>query len=233
MIIKNYVIVALDFSDFNELKSFVTIINPKLCKLKVGKELFTKFGPKVVEFLQSKGFDVFLDLKFHDIPNTVFFAVRASCELGVWMLNVHAAGGEEMLTAAREAVDKKKYQTNLIAVTVLTSFDRANLNSIGINNDVKEQVKLLGELTFKCNLDGVVCSPNECQTIKKINPSFLTVTPGIRFNSIKDDQKRVYNHVDAMNLGSDYLVIGRSITRSQDPLNILQTINSDLEKLKL
>ena len=114
MINKNYVIVALDFSDFNELKSFVTILNPKLCKLKVGKELFTKFGPKVVEFLQLKGFDVFLDLKFHDIPNTVFFAVRASCELGVWMLNVHAAGGEEMLTAAREAVDKKKYQTNLI-----------------------------------------------------------------------------------------------------------------------
>ena len=128
---QSYVIVALDFSDFNELESFVSILDPKLCKLKVGKELFTKFGPKVVEFLQSKGFDIFLDLKFHDIPNTVFFAVKASCELGVWMLNVHAAGGEEMLTAAREAVDKKKYKTNLIAVTVLTSFDRKILFLLG------------------------------------------------------------------------------------------------------
>ena len=105
---QSYVIVALDFSDFNELESFISILNPNLCKLKVGKELFVKFGPKVVEFLKSKGFDIFLDLKFHDIPNTVFAAVKASCELGVWMLNVHASGGEEMLIAAREAVDKKK-----------------------------------------------------------------------------------------------------------------------------
>ena len=228
---QSYVIVALDFADFNELESFISILNPNLCKLKVGKELFVKFGPKVVEFLKSKGFDIFLDLKFHDIPNTVFAAVRASCELGVWMLNVHASGGEEMLIAAREAVDKKKYKTNLIAVTVLTSFDRSNLISIGVHNNVEEQVKLLGELAFKCNLDGVVCSPNECLTIKKINPFFLTVTPGIRFNNDKnDDQKRVYNHIDAKNLGSDYLVIGRSITKSKDPLNVLRTINTDLEK---
>ena len=228
---QSYVIVALDFADFNELESFISILNPNLCKLKVGKELFVKFGPKVVEFLKSKGFDIFLDLKFHDIPNTVFAAVKASCELGVWMLNVHASGGEEMLIAAREAVDKKKYKTNLIAVTVLTSFDRSNLISIGVHNNVEEQVKLLGELAFKCNLDGVVCSPNECLIIKKINPVLLTITPGIRFNNDKnDDQKRVYNHIDAKNLGSDYLVIGRSITRSEDPLNVLRTINSDLEK---
>ena len=228
---QSYVIVALDFADFNELESFISILNPNLCKLKVGKELFVKFGPKVVEFLKSKGFDIFLDLKFHDIPNTVFAAVKASCELGVWMLNVHASGGEEMLIAAREAVDKKKYKTNLIAVTVLTSFDRSNLISIGVHNNVQEQVKLLGELAFKCKLDGVVCSPNECLIIKKINPVFLTVTPGIRFNNDKnDDQKRVYNHIDAKNLGSDYLVIGRSITKSKDPLNVLRTINSDLEK---
>lgn len=225
------VIIALDFSDFHELESFVAILNSKFCKLKVGKELFTKFGPRVVEFLQSKGFDVFLDLKFHDIPNTVFSAVKASCELGVWMLNVHAAGGEEMLTAAKEAVDKKKYKTNLIAVTVLTSFDRDNLISIGINNDIQQQVKLLGELALKCNLDGVVCSPNECSIIKKIHPNFLTVTPGIRLNGNKDDQKRVYNHIEARKLGSDYLVIGRSITRSREPLNVLQTIKSDLENL--
>ncbi len=229
---QSYIIVALDFSDLNELESFVSILNPKLCKLKVGKELFVKFGPKVVEFLKSKGFDIFLDLKFHDIPNTVFAAVKASCELGVWMLNVHASGGEEMLTAAREAVDKKKYKTNLIAVTVLTSFDRSNLSSIGVQNNIQEQVKLLGELAFKCNLDGVVCSPNECLTIKKINPVFLTVTPGIRFNNDNnDDQKRVYNHIEARNLGSDYLVIGRSVTRSKDPLDVLRIINSDLEKL--
>ena len=228
---QSYVIVALDFADFNELESFISILNPNLCKLKVGKELFVKFGPKVVEFLKSKGFDIFLDLKFHDIPNTVFAAVKASCELGVWMLNVHASGGEEMLIAAREAVDKKKYKTNLIAVTVLTSFDLSNLISIGVHNNVEEQVKLLGELAFKCNLDGVVCSPNECLIIKKINPVLLTITPGIRFNNDKnDDQKRVYNHIDAKNLGSDYLVIGRSITRSKDPLNVLRTINSDLEK---
>ena len=228
---QSYVIVALDFSDFDELKYFVSILNPKLCKLKVGKELFTKFGPKVVEFLQSKGFDIFLDLKFHDIPNTVFSAVRASCELGVWMLNVHASGGEEMLTAAREAVDKKKYNTSLIAVTVLTSFDRDNLISIGVHNNIQEQVNLLGKLSFKCNFDGVVCSPNECLTIKNINPLFLTVTPGIRLNNDKNDQKRVYNHTDAKSLGSDYLVIGRSITRSNDPVNVLQMINSDLEKI--
>ncbi len=228
---QGYVIVALDFSDFKELESFVAILDPKLCRLKVGKELFTKFGPKVVEFLQSKGFEIFLDLKFHDIPNTVFAAVRASCELGVWMLNVHALGGKEMLTAAREAVNQKKYKTNLIAVTVLTSFDSKDLISVGLNNNIQEQVRLLGELAFECKLDGVVCSPNECLTIKKINPFFLTITPGIRLNNNKDDQKRVYNHIDAKRLGSDYLVIGRSITRSRDPLNVLQMINFDLEKL--
>ena len=230
---KNHVIIALDFSNPIELESFVGSLNPKLCKLKVGKELFTKSGPKIVQFLQSKGFDVFLDLKFHDIPNTVFSAVKAACELGVWMLNVHAAGGEEMLIAAREAVDKKKYKTNLIAVTVLTSFDVNNLISIGVHNGIQQQVKLLGELAFKCNFDGVVCSPNECQTIKKINPSFLTVTPGIRLNSDNNDQKRVYNHIMAKSLGSDYLVIGRSITRSHDPLNTLQLINADLDKFSL
>ena len=123
----------------------------------------------------------------------------------------------------------KKYKTNLIAVTVLTSFDKENLISIGINNDIQEQVKLLGQLVYNCGLDGVVCSPNECPVIKKINPVFLAVTPGIRLNNDKNDQKRVYNHTDARNLGSDYLVIGRSITRSQDPLNVLQMINADLK----
>ena len=210
------VVVALDYANETEALRFVDRISPQSCRLKVGKEMFTLFGPAFVRTLQQRGFDIFLDLKFHDIPNTVAKAVSAAADLGVWMVNVHASGGPRMMTAAREALES--YGTKrplLIAVTVLTSMEQEELTAIGVQRPLEEQVLQLASLTKQCGLDGVVCSAREASALKQaLGASFQLVTPGIRpANAELGDQRRVLTPVDAVRQGSDYLVIGRPITR--------------------
>lgn len=224
------VIVALDFSSAMETHEFINRITPGSCRLKVGKELFTREGPQLVRQLVEKGHDVFLDLKFHDIPNTVAKACAAAADLGVWMLNVHAAGGRNMLMAACEAVDKSQSSPLLIAVTVLTSLDQQDLNEVGLMCTPLEQVMRLATLTAECKLDGVVCSPNEVTQLRQqMGSEFCLVTPGIRpAGSDTGDQKRIMTPADAMRNGSSYLVIGRPITQASDPQAVLDSINQDL-----
>ncbi len=196
-------------------------LSPDNCRLKVGKELFTRSGPAVVEQLQSLGFDIFLDLKFHDIPNTTAGAVRAAAELGVWMVNVHASGGERMMTAARESLEKVSGRRPLlIGVTVLTSMTEEDLRSTGIARTPMEQVLHLAELSHKSGLDGVVCSAQEASALSQQHGSdFCLVTPGIRpADSGSDDQRRTLTPEEAIAVGSHYLVIGRPITRAADPI---------------
>ena len=224
------IIVALDYSDIKQCESLVDQLNPNLCRLKIGKEMFTLFGPGLVESLQSKGFDVFLDLKFHDIPNTVAKAVSAAAQLGVWMVNVHASGGQRMMEAAKEALSSFQQKPKLIAVTVLTSMDKADLQSLGLNVEPVEQVKRLAALVKTSGLEGVVCSAMEAAEIKNLcGDSFITVTPGIRLSSdASDDQRRIMTPVRALQGGSDYLVIGRPITKADSPLSVLESIHKDI-----
>lgn len=221
------IIVALDYNNEKDVINFISQINPLLCKLKVGKELFTACGPKLVEKLVISGFDVFLDLKFHDIPNTVYKACKVACNLGVWMLNVHASGGETMLKMAKQAVDESDHKPLLIAVTVLTSMTEAELSVIGITNNLLTQVKLFAKLSNRCNLDGVVCSAHESLLVKETtHNSFLTVTPGIRLITDKtDDQTRIVTPQIARQNLVDYMVIGRPITQAIDPIEVLTNIN--------
>ena len=214
------IIVALDYADAANATNLVNQLDPSLCKLKVGKELFTAAGPQFVEQLVAKNFQVFLDLKFHDIPNTVAKACEAACNLGVWMLNVHASGGLEMMQAAKQSVDKNANQPLLIAVTVLTSMNKAALNQIGVNGEVLDHVVKLAILTKQAGLDGVVCSAGEAPELrKKLGTDFCLVTPGIRAeNTSLHDQKRVATPKDALSLGAHYLVIGRPITQAAQPL---------------
>lgn len=227
------IITALDYDTPAAALEFVDQIDPKLTRVKVGKELFTRAGPALVEQLQSKGFDVFLDLKFHDIPNTVAGALSAAASLGVWMVNVHALGGPRMLDAARQAIPVSSDEgTLLIAVTVLTSMDDAELQKIGVLRSAREQVHNLTQLSVDCGLDGVVCSAQEVAQIRSFVPdAFLTVTPGVRpaDGAVKnDDQRRVMTPADAVQAGSNYLVIGRPVTRASDPLQALQHIHSQI-----
>jgi len=228
------VIIALDYADAKSALDFVAQLDPKLCKLKVGKELFTTAGPQLVEKLVAKDFKVFLDLKFHDIPNTVAKACEAASKLGVWMLNVHASGGSAMMQAALEGTDKGK-QTNtrpyLIAVTVLTSMNQQTLQEIGVHTDIAQHVLNLALLTEKSGLDGVVCSALEAELLRqKVAKSFLLVTPGIRpAAASKDDQTRIVTPTQALNLGANYLVIGRPITQAQDPLVALTAIHQEIQ----
>ena len=225
------IVVALDFDHINKAEAFVEKLDPQLCRLKVGKEMFTHFGPSFVTGLVDKNYDVFLDLKFHDIPNTVAKACQAAADLGVWMVNVHASGGPKMMEHARKSLDK--YATDkplLIAVTVLTSMDQQQLNAIGINSTADQQVLKLAKLTYDCGLDGVVCSAQESSLLKSsIAQNFKLVTPGIRpVGSAKGDQIRVMTPKQAIQAGSDYLVIGRPITQSADPLATLIEINNSI-----
>jgi orotidine-5'-phosphate decarboxylase len=225
------VVVALDFDKKNEALSFVDKISPQDCKLKVGKEMFTYFGPEFVKALTGKGFDVFLDLKFHDIPNTVAKAVTAAADLGVWMVNVHASGGSQMMTKAKEALDVYgKDSPLLIAVTVLTSMSENDLRGLGINKTPAEQVKFLASLTKESGLDGVVCSAMEAEQLKiDLGKEFKLITPGIRpAGSSKDDQQRIMTPEQAIDVGVDYLVIGRPITKAADPQLVLQQINASI-----
>lgn len=219
-------IVALDFDDLSAAWQLAGVLNPKWCRLKVGKAMFTRFGPEFVRQLHRAGFDVFLDLKYHDIPNTVADAVKAAADLGVWMVNVHASGGEKMLMAAREALSSfTQDQPKLIAVTVLTSLDDAGLAQMGINLSVAEYAFNLAQLSHRCGLDGVVCSAHEVEKVKSIDPNFLCVTPGIRLpEGAAHDQTRVMTPVEALCLGSDYLVMGRAITEAQNPREVVMAL---------
>lgn len=221
------VIVALDYNQESDALKFVDSVDPSLCRLKVGKEMFTYFGPAFVKKLIERRFEVFLDLKFHDIPNTVASAVRAAAELGVWMVNVHASGGAKMMTAAREILEPYGSDAPLLtAVTVLTSMDQEQLSAVGIERQVREQVCLLAQLAGKCGLDGVVCSAQEAPMLRQImGKDFLLVTPGIRpLNAAVGDQSRVVTPKQAVLNGSSYLVIGRPITRAEDPNEVLRQI---------
>ena len=224
------VIVALDYDEQSKALDFVSKVNPELCKLKVGNELFTTAGPQFVSKLVDKGFKVFLDLKYHDIPNTVAKACEAAARLGVWMVNVHSSGGNVMMEKARETIEKFENRPLLIAVTVLTSMDRAQLSSIGLDMEPKDQVIRLAKLVKQSMLDGVVCSALEVPLIREnIETPFVCVTPGIRpAGAALGDQKRVMTPKEAVIQGSDYLVIGRPITQSDDPVATLNSINESL-----
>lgn len=223
------IIVALDFASSEAALSLVDSLDPALCRLKIGKELFTACGPALVKQVQDRGFEVFLDLKFHDIPNTVAKAVSAAGSLGVWMLNVHASGGLAMMDAAREALDQfSDRRPKLIAVTVLTSLAQADLNQVGIASTPEEQVSKLAFLTRDAGLDGVVCSAAETRLLRAQLPKdFCLVTPGIRrAQDATGDQKRVLGPLEAVRNGSDYLVVGRPITQAESPLEALREFNS-------
>lgn len=227
------IIVALDCQDEEEALALMAKLDPSLCRLKVGKELFTATGPQLVEKLMRHGFEIFLDLKFHDIPNTVGRACIAAARLGVWMLNVHALGGKKMLLAARKAIPAG--QTKLIAVTLLTSMGPRDLLDIGINQSPAQIVQHLALLARNCGLDGVVCSALETQHLRQLIPdNFDLVTPGIRpIDSATDDQQRVMTPHQAIENGSDYLVIGRPITQADDPLSMLQRLTAEIKIQKV
>ena len=225
------IIVALDFSDVSNAVSFVKQLSPNSCALKVGKELFLCGGPRLVESLANRGFRVFLDLKFHDIPNTVSKACINASRMGVWMLNVHAMGGLEMLKAARDAIPKDRPDSPLLlAVTILTSLDDADLEEIGFEKKIPYMVKKLSSFAKASGFDGVVCSAREAgQIAHDYGNSFIRVTPGIRLHGDSiDEQKRVMTPNAAVQNGASYLVIGRSITQSRNPMAIIDKINSDL-----
>lgn len=225
------IVVALDYADKSAALAFADRIDPRDCRLKVGKEMFTHFGPQIVKDLQSRGFDVFLDLKFHDIPNTTAHAVAAAAELGVWMVNVHASGGARMMAAAKEAlVPFGADAPLLIAVTVLTSMEGSDLADLGIQLSPADYAERLARLTRDCGLDGVVCSAQEAKRFKtELGQAFKLVTPGIRpAGSKADDQRRVMTPHDALTAGVDYMVIGRPITQSADPAQTLREIRASL-----
>lgn len=229
------IIVALDFSSEKQVLEFTAQLDPSMCKLKVGKELFTLAGPTLVRQLIGKGFDVFLDLKFHDIPNTVARACKVAADMGVWMLNVHALGGRNMLLAAREALDGNETRPLLIAVTILTSMGQQDLAEVGLSGAPEDNVLRLASLTKEAGLDGVVCSSREVAGLRQAEgEAFTLVTPGIRpAGSEVGDQKRIMTPTDAVRAGSDYLVIGRPITQASDPIQTLTTINTELATLTL
>lgn len=226
-----HIVVALDFDTKDEAFALIDRLDPELCRLKIGKEMFTHFGPEFVKQVQARGFDVFLDLKFHDIPNTVAKAVKAAADLGVWMVNVHASGGSKMMRAAREILDPYGEKAPLlIAVTVLTSMSEDDLVDLAIEKSPQQQVKFLAGLAHKAGMDGVVCSAQEATMLKQAyGANFKLVTPGIRTaDASADDQKRIMTPERAVEAGSDYLVIGRAITKSADPIQTMKDIYATL-----
>lgn len=224
------VLVALDYPEEKQALALIDQLDSDMCRLKVGKEMFTHLGPSFIEKIQNKGFQVFLDLKYHDIPNTVAKACEAAADLGVWMINVHGLGGRRMMEAAANALQKKQNAPYLIAVTVLTSMSAEDLSEIGINKKPEELVIHLANMAKNSGLDGIVCSAQEASTMRKaLGEDFILVTPGIRpAGSNTDDQKRIMTPSEAIKAGSSYLVIGRPITQAEDPVGILRTINSEI-----
>jgi orotidine-5'-phosphate decarboxylase len=213
------IVVALDYPSAQQAIEMAKQLDPSKCRVKVGKELFTASGPAVLEELHKMDFDIFLDLKFHDIPNTCAGAVAAAAELGVWMVNVHASGGERMMSAAAEAIANKSHKPLLIAVTVLTSMEQSDLAGIGLDVSPQQQVERLAKLSRQSGMDGVVSSAQEIGLIKGLcGNDFLTVTPGIRpSGSAAGDQRRIMTPSQAINAGGDYIVIGRPITQADNP----------------
>jgi orotidine-5'-phosphate decarboxylase len=212
------VLIALDYDDQQTALNFVKQLSPDTCRLKVGKEMFTYFGPAFVKELIDLGFDVFLDLKFHDIPNTVAKAVTAAAKMGVWMVNVHASGGVEMMTKAKQALEQFGDKAPLlIAVTVLTSMDENELKRLGVEKTPAEQVIYLAKLAKESGLDGVVCSAQEAKQLKSL------------LGNDAGDQKRIMTPKQAIEDGSDYLVVGRPITQAADPVAVLKEINDSIK----
>ena len=227
------IIIALDFASRQAAQALVERLDPARCKLKVGKELFVAAGPDYVASLVNRGYDVFLDLKFHDIPNTVAAACRAAAHLGVWMMNVHALGGRAMLESAREALDKVPVRPKLIAVTLLTSMQDSDLAEVGIAGSAQQAVSRLANLVQDCGLDGVVCSAREVSVLRReCGSDFLLVTPGIRpAQAERGDQARTATPQAAIQDGASYLVIGRPITQAADPLAALDAVRQEIGEL--
>lgn len=224
------IIVALDYPAAQPALAMAARLDPRLCRVKVGKELFTAAGPALVQALVAKDFGVFLDLKFHDIPNTVASACRAAAQLGVWMMNVHASGASAMMQAAREALEGIAERPKLIAVTVLTSLAESDLAEIGMSGNPLDNALRLARLAQAAGLDGVVCSAQEANALRlACGAGFNLVTPGIRLaDAAQDDQKRVMTPKAAIHEGADYLVIGRPITQSADPIETLKRIEREI-----
>ncbi len=224
-------IIALDFPGPHQALELVERLSPHQCRLKVGKELFTRAGPALVERLSDQGFEVFLDLKFHDIPNTVASACAAAADLGVWMVNVHAGGGRRMMEAARERLQQLDKSPLLIAVTVLTSMQQDDLQQVGVTVALQEQVRRLAALARDAGLDGVVCSPREVTMLRQsLGSEFKLVTPGVRPSwASADDQKRMMTPAQALAAGSDYLVVGRPITRADDPREAARRVLEEMQ----
>ena len=224
------VIVALDFPSTEPVFALLDRIDPSKCRVKIGKEMFTRAGPAFVEQVAAKGFDIFLDLKYHDIPNTVAAACAAAADLGVWMINVHASGGRKMMTAAAERLAGMKVRPKLIAVTILTSLAQDDLAEIGYPGSPADNVLRLAELAEDSGLDGVVCSPLEVEPLRsQLGKQFLLVTPGVRpAGAATDDQKRIMTPGDAIRAGASYLVVGRPITAAEKPALSLDAINAEV-----
>jgi orotidine-5'-phosphate decarboxylase len=224
------VIVALDFADIGPARELVRRVDPSLCRLKVGKEMFTRYGPPFVEELTKAGFDVFLDLKFHDIPNTVAAACAAAADLGVWMINVHASGGRKMMEAARDRVAVASHRPLVVAVTILTSLTAPEVHEIGFPGSTQENVLRLARMARESGLDGVVCSPKEAADLRgALDSEIVLVTPGVRPRAAAaDDQQRVMTPGDAIRAGADYLVIGRPVTKSADPVGVLRDVVAEV-----
>ncbi|MBD3895073.1 orotidine-5'-phosphate decarboxylase [Halomonas sp. ML-15] len=230
MSISSPLIIALDYASLDAALCMADRLDPRRCRVKVGKELFTRSGPAVLDALHGRGFDVFLDLKFHDIPNTVAGAVEAAAQQGVWMVNVHAGGGRRMMEAARERLKAGRLETRLIAVTVLTSMAAADLVEVGITDSPAEHVERLAQLTRDSGLDGVVCSAQEAERLRTLcGEDFLKVTPGIRpASAAAGDQRRVMTPAAAMAAGSTHLVVGRPVTQAEEPMAALAAIEAEL-----
>lgn len=223
-------IIALDYASLDAALCMADRLDPSCCRVKVGKELFTRSGPAVLEALHGRGFEVFLDLKFHDIPNTVAGAVQAAAEQGVWMVNVHAGGGGRMMEAAKQRLVQQDLSTRLIAVTVLTSMGGEDLAEVGVTATPAEQVERLAALARDSGMDGVVCSAREAARLRTLcGDDFLKVTPGIRPATAEaGDQRRVMTPSEAMAAGSTHLVIGRPVTQADDPMAALAAIEAEL-----
>jgi orotidine-5'-phosphate decarboxylase len=224
------IIVALDFSAAEPALELVSRLDPSLCRLKVGKEMFTRLGPAFVEQLVARGFDIFLDLKYHDIPNTVAAACAAAADLGVWMINLHASGGRRMMESARERLEARSQRPLLIAVTILTSLGQQDIEEIGFSGTPADNVLRLARLAESSGLDGIVCSPREASVVRPgARQDFLLVTPGVRPRDASlDDQQRVMTPQDALRNGADMLVIGRPVTAAADPLASLRAIQQEI-----
>ena len=233
---KSRLIISLDFSEANQALEFCKKIDPLSCKIKIGKELYTRAGPILIEKLRTLNYDIFLDLKYHDIPNTVANACRVATDLGVWMLNVHASGGSKMMEAAYESIIKSGHSKNrplLVAVTVLTSMSSDDFAELGLTNSIEDQVLLLSKMAKSAGLDGVVCSGIEANKLRhEFGKGFCLVTPGIRLDTLNnDDQERIMTPYEAIKAGSNYLVIGRPITRASNPVNVINAINESINSL--